>query len=269
MERESGTSHRKPTSPTIACNHPEGASIRMGDMSISRTPTPCQHTAYPSRGMQPLSFQPAQSTGSARLGKTSQCAPLHPNVGLRFLSSPPNWDEAHHHPPPPPPILFQSGTAVSMATFRLPPLHLPLPKLVRGSYCLSAGLTQTPHFTSPDWIGAPNLEPLHAEFLLLQLATRGADLLLQPPLLLRTHDPELRASPVPPSARLLGAPGTPGASSRGRGLQSADSAARGAGRGRTRRPRPHAAEARPTPNGGPQMGAWRRGLEMGTRVLHF
>lgn len=131
---------------------------------------------------------------------------------------------------------------------------------------LSQTHTDTPLYC-PGWTGAPNLEPLHAEFLLFQLPTRNADLLLQPPLLLRTQDLELRAGPVPPSARLLGAPGTPGASSRGRGRRALTQQREG--RGRTRRPRPDAAEARPTPNGGPQMGAWGRGLEMRTRVLHF
>lgn len=197
-------------------------------MPISCPQTPCQQVAFPNRDTQPLSFQPAQSTGPAKLRKTSQCAPLHPSVDLRLLSSHPNWEKPFTFP-----ILFQSGAAVSMATFRSPPLHLPLPKLDRGSYCLSVGLTKTSPLHCRGWTGVPNLEPLHAEFLFLQLPTRSADLLLQSPLLLRTHDPELRAGPVPPFARLLGAPGPPGppgASSRGRGPQSADSAAGGAGR---------------------------------------
>lgn len=69
---------------------------------------------------------------------------------------------------------------------------------------------------------APNLEPLHTEFLLLQLPARGADLLLQPPLLLRTEDPELPAgrvrpggaafppSSLPPPPGSRGLPGLPG-----------------------------------------------------------
>lgn len=105
---------------------------------------------------------------------------------------------------------------------------------------------------------APNLESLHAEFLFLQFPARGADLLLQPPLLLHTENrelPEGRVGPggaatspsaLPPplgSRGLPGAPGTPQTSSSagwlntGRGPTAggggigADSAAGGGGAG--------------------------------------
>lgn len=123
-------------------------------MPISCPPTPCQQVAFPSRSTQPLSFQPAQSTGPAKPRKTSQCAPLHPSVDLMLLSSHPNWEKPFTFP-----ILFQSGAAVSMATFRPPPLHLPLPKLGRGSYCLSVGLTKTAPLHYQGWTGVPN-QPL-------------------------------------------------------------------------------------------------------------
>lgn len=216
-----------PPQPLLAT--PRGHIHQAGRHAHILSPNTLPANSLPKQRHTTISFQPAQSTGPAKLRKTSQGVPLHPSVDLRLLSSHPNWEKPFTFP-----ILFQSGAAVSMATFRSPPLHLPLPKLDRGSYCLSVGLTKTFPLHCRGWTGVPNLEPLHAKFLFLQLPTRSADLLLQSPLLLRTHDPELRAGPVPPFARLLGAPGPPGppgASSRGRGPQSADSAAGGAGRG--------------------------------------
>lgn len=67
-------------------------------MPISCPPTPCQQVAFPNRDTEPLSFQPAQSTGPAKLRKTSQCAPLHPSVDLRLLSSHPNWESPSPSP---------------------------------------------------------------------------------------------------------------------------------------------------------------------------
>lgn len=79
------------------------------------------------------------------------------------------------------------------------------PKLDTGSYdSPQTDSHRHPHFIAQAGqalLPAPNLEPLHAEFLLFQLPARGADLLLQPPLLLRTEDRELpagRAGPPPP-----------------------------------------------------------------------
>lgn len=147
-------------------------------MSISRPPTPCQHTAFPSRSIQPLSFQPAQSTGSARPGKTSQCAPLHPNAGLRFLSSPPNWDEALHLTTTPfPHTLPEWGSCLH--GYLSPASSPSSPSQIEQRFLLSLSQTHTDTpFYCPGWTRAPNLEPLHAEFLLLQLPSRGADLLL-------------------------------------------------------------------------------------------
>lgn len=97
--------HRKPTSPPIASTTHSAHPSEWETCPYLVSQTPCQHTAFPGRGIQPLSFQPAQSTGSARPRKTSQCTPLHLNVGLRFPSSPPNGDEALPYllPPTPPP----------------------------------------------------------------------------------------------------------------------------------------------------------------------
>lgn len=161
----------------------------------------------------------AQSTGPAK----PRNLPMRPSPPQRWPEAPLNLGEALHLPQTLPEWgSYLHGYLSPASSSSLPPQI--------GSYCFSAGLIQTPSLHCQGWTGVPNLEPLHAEFLLLQLATRSADLLLQPPLLLRTHNPELRAGPVTPFARLLGAPGTPGASSRGRGPQSADSAAGGAGR---------------------------------------
>lgn len=177
-------------------------------------------------------------------------------------------------PSPPSPILTHRERQPPPKREPVPPTAPP--KLDRGSYGPANRLSQVPPHpphTHASWprLGrrppAPptNLEPLHAEFLLLQLPARRTDLLLQPPLLLRTGDGAAgrlggtTSAPfaLPPPRDSRGLPGLQGGGAHaGRGGEGAAEALTqqrggrgGAGRGRGL-PRPDSAEAWPSRNGG-------------------